>query len=270
MRCVCDEIFDVARPTELTVRARKCANCGGRIEPGESQCAYCASELTEPDLTSTLCPSCFKRIESSAKHCQACGVSIAPQGLTAIPDGRTCPRCKGGLLLRSLGLSSVIECEGCAGLWVKRDDFESICKRAQERPDIVLEDKAADVPVKSTEPERKVFYIDCPTCGQQMARKMFRYKNLPSHVIIDFCREHGVWFDLEELERIVAFIRSRVDVQVPFDVAGALGSRRPAYHGGGQRSGAGGDWDLAEGLATLFVLDSLGGVLGGIVGSLFD
>ncbi len=267
VRCVCESIFVVKHSKELTVQARKCTNCGGRVEPGQTQCAYCGSALSEAESKSTLCPSCFKRIESDANHCPSCGIEIAPQALTAIPDGGVCPRCKGTLMLRSLGMSSVIECTDCAGLWVKREDFESICKRAQDRPEVVLEDRTVDVPVRASEPERRVFYINCPGCGEQMVRKMFRYKDLPSRVIIDYCRLHGVWFDREELEAIVAFVRSRADVERPFDVGDALGARRLPPHTPVLGRSRGGEWDT---VAAFLIADSLGDVLGGILGGLFD
>jgi len=280
VRCVCDGVFAVKRAKELTVQARKCANCGGRIEPGQTQCAYCQAELSAADASSTLCPSCFKRMAQDAKHCPSCGIPIAPQALTAIPDGRRCPRCEGELLMRSLGESSVIECAACQGLWVKREDFEAFCRRAQERPDVVLEADAAAGPVRSSEPERKVFYVDCPTCGAQMVRRMFRYKDRPSHVIIDFCRDHGVWFDRAELERIVAFVRSRADVERPFDVADSLGLRRPpstvplgtagtlgAISAGALGGRGHGGWNT---VGAFLLADVLGEVLGGLLGGLFD
>jgi Zn-finger nucleic acid-binding protein len=271
VRCVCNVVLTVRRPKELTVRARKCSNCGGRVEPGEEACGYCASELLVPDLSSTLCPRCFKRIEVDARHCAACGVAIAPQGLTPIPDGTVCPRCQGGLRIRSLGEASVIECTACEGLWVERDDFARICQRAQERPEINLAGAAPKLPVKAYEPERKVRYIPCPTCGELMMRKMFRYRQMPSRVVIDYCREHGVWLDKDELERIVSFVRQRVDVDQPFDVGDALGTSRRA---GPRPSPTTGTFDVGDGfvgdLGTILVLDALGDVLGSVLGSIFD
>jgi Zn-finger nucleic acid-binding protein len=270
VRCVCDELLTVKDPKTLTVRARKCSNCGGRVEPEGEKCSYCASELLEPDLASTLCPGCFRRIEDDSNHCKACGIAIAPQGLTALPDGSVCPRCKGELRIRSLGPASVVECAGCEGLWVKRDEFDAICKRAQERPEVALEMRATDLQVRSAEPERKVFYIPCPTCGETMQRKMFRYKNLASRVVIDFCREHGVWFDKDELEGIVAFIRSRGDAEVPYDPDVARRRRRPGTTAPYLAAGIGSRSSDLDVLGSFLVLDGLGHVLGGLIESLFD
>ena len=266
VRCVCEVLIAVKRPKELSVRARKCSNCGGRVEPGEQACAYCGSELIEAELTSTLCPSCFHRIEEDANHCKACGVAIAPQALTALPGGNVCPRCGGELAVRSLERSSVVECTQCQGLWVKRGDFEGICKRAQETPNVTFESGPGTEPVRLAEPERRVFYIPCPTCRQQMLRKMFRYKSLPSRVVIDYCREHGIWFDRGELEAIVSFIRTKADVELPFSAGESLEGRRrrppstiPIEHGG-----------FDNVIGAFLVADVLGDVIGGVLGGLFD
>jgi len=271
VRCVCEVLITVSSPKDLRVRAKRCTNCGGRVEEGEASCGYCGSKLNEPDLTSTLCPSCFHRVEDDANHCKACGVEIAPQALTALPDDRACPRCKAELAVRSLGEASVIECTQCQSLWVKRVDFERICKRAQETADIALEQDPSTLPIRSAEPERKVFYIACPTCGQQMLRKMFRYKDLPSRVVIDYCREHGVWFDRGELESIVSFVRSKANLDLPYSMDDSLGrkgrrSRGPSTIPIEHTSGVDG-WDV---LGTFLVADALGDVVGGILGGLFD
>ena len=45
----------------------------------------------------------------------------------------------------------------------------------------------------------------CPECGKLMNRKNF---SGCSGVVLDWCREHGSWFDRNELQQIVAFIRN--------------------------------------------------------------
>jgi Zn-finger nucleic acid-binding protein len=47
-------------------------------------------------------------------------------------------------------------------------------------------------------------YRPCPKCGELMNR--FNFANC-SGVILDACKPHGVWFDADELRRIVSFIR---------------------------------------------------------------
>jgi len=269
VRCVCDHVVKVKLPRQLSVAIQKCKNCGGAVEPGHADCPYCGSELSKLDLAkNTLCPECFTRLEDDAQHCKSCGIAIQPQALTPIPHGAFCPRCKGDLQIRSLADTSVIECSNCSGIWVRREHFEVICRSAQNRPDIKLTEKLQ--PVSAAEPERRVQYIPCLTCTELMLRKMFRYKGQASYVIIDYCRLHGVWLDNEELERIVQFIRKRVDVELPFDVREALSGRQEAP-AASMLMPSGSDWTSEMGgWGSLLVLGALGDILGASLGELFD
>ncbi len=48
-------------------------------------------------------------------------------------------------------------------------------------------------------------YIPCPECGKLMNRRHFAGC---SGIIVDWCKDHGTWFDREELKRVVEFIRA--------------------------------------------------------------
>ena len=48
-------------------------------------------------------------------------------------------------------------------------------------------------------------YRPCVVCGQLMHRRNYAKS---SGVLIDECREHGAWFDLDELAAILAWIRA--------------------------------------------------------------
>jgi Zn-finger nucleic acid-binding protein len=45
-------------------------------------------------------------------------------------------------------------------------------------------------------------YIPCPECGKLMNHKNFS----GSGIVLDWCRDHGSWFDRNELQQIVRFI----------------------------------------------------------------
>jgi Zn-finger nucleic acid-binding protein len=48
-------------------------------------------------------------------------------------------------------------------------------------------------------------YVPCPLCRQLMNRVNFAGC---SGVVIDWCKEHGTWFDHSELRRVVEFIQA--------------------------------------------------------------
>ncbi len=52
-------------------------------------------------------------------------------------------------------------------------------------------------------PDPQRAYIPCPECRKLMNRKNFS----GSGIVLDWCRDHGSWFDRGELHRIVQFIR---------------------------------------------------------------
>lgn len=206
VRCMCDTVVTVPARAPLPVSALSCTYCGGAVGPDDEACPYCNAKLDEKDrVETTLCPHCFTRIPDRANHCYGCGVEIRPQALTPIPAGKSCPRCKGKLQIRSLELSDVIECADCKGVWIRADVFDAICRDAERRLESSLltlrsgEGRAA--------PESKVEYIPCLKCGQLMNRRQYRHNNRASGVVVDICRDHGVWLDHEELEQVVAFIR---------------------------------------------------------------
>ena len=265
MRCPCGELFRVEQARALRARALICHNCGGPVGSADEDCPYCGAGIAKAERSSLLCPKCFERMDPAAKHCPACGVGIHPQALTALPERTACPRCEQPLSVRSLGETSVVECTACQGLWVSRGDFEVLCRRARAEAEALPDPRAAEEPIRAAEPERKVVYIPCPTCGQRMNRRMFRYRELPSRVVLDLCREHGVWFDREELRRVLAFVRSHANQDLPRPPAGSLEPRRRAPAGGAPFTMG------ADGLFQTLILDEvIGDLLGGVLGALFD
>lgn len=205
VRCVCDERFEVSWRRPFSVAPLECGRCAAPIESTDQECGHCGAALSERDRRlAALCPSCFSRIESDSRHCRACGVGIQPQALPPIPDGRSCPRCSGGLRIRMLEQGSVIECEDCEGLWIENRTFLRICKEARASAAPRSEPRlASPAPASSEEAMR---YIPCLSCGELMFRRQFTDGGRPSRVVVDRCRDHGTWLDRDELERVLSFL----------------------------------------------------------------
>lgn len=198
IRCLCGEAFPVVHHEPHEARAIRCSSCGGTLEGAARRCGFCQSEFTivERRLDS-VCPSCFARLASDAKFCMECGVAIAPQALVPAPAQAECPRCQGELQSRDLGATSLVECTSCAGLWCPPDTFRSICKEAGQGASALRKEVGF-------EPVRHPFrYLKCPTCQDMMVPRNF---GRSSGIMIDVCRDHGVWLDDTELERIVTFV----------------------------------------------------------------
>ena len=80
--------------------------------------------------------------------------------------------------------------------------FEELCSNRDEQSAVLAFKPSADrLPAEAS----KVSYVPCPICSDLMNRSNFARA---SGVIIDTCRNHGVWFDADELPRIVSFIQN--------------------------------------------------------------
>ena len=136
-----------------------------------------------------------------SKHCQHCGATASREDDVVAP-GRRCPRCRSELQVVFIGDAKVLECATCSGLWLNTATFESICA-SREQQSVVL-GNATLIGNNQVASEESVRYVPCPECSQLMNRANFARC---SGVIIDLCRNHGIWFDHDELGRIIEFIR---------------------------------------------------------------
>lgn len=136
-----------------------------------------------------------------SKHCPRCGAAAAVAEVKG-SDTRKCPRCRIEMSFVELGSTAMCECEQCLGLWLDVTTFEKLCAN-REQQSVVL-GAASVAPTDSVHETNKVRYVPCPDCAQLMNRINFARC---SGVIVDTCKGHGLWFDRDELSRIVEFIR---------------------------------------------------------------
>ena len=174
-----------------------CPMCGASISTKSPQCRYC-----EAQLATVACPECFAMMFLGSKHCPHCGAAAAREA-EVVSAGRNCPRCETEMGIAKVGDTKVLECASCLGLWLTTSAFQKIC--ADREQDVAILGSASLATVDRSVPETKVSYIPCPECSQLMNRANFARC---SGVIIDLCKQHGTWFDRDELSRIVSFIRA--------------------------------------------------------------
>jgi Zn-finger nucleic acid-binding protein len=97
----------------------------------------------------------------------------------------------------------VHECSACHGRFVDNASLRRLEEQAAP-PASVAASPPGRVP-KGARSSSPVVYIRCPACAEVMNRVQFgRY----SGIVVDVCREHGTFFDAEELERARTFIES--------------------------------------------------------------
>lgn len=102
-----------------------------------------------------------------------------------------------------VGKSNFWECASCEGTWVDPATLQQICNEKEQQAAVL------GMPTNPPDPilhlETNFRYLPCPVCKQLMNRVNFARC---SGVIINVCKNHGTWFDKDELRRIVEFIRS--------------------------------------------------------------
>jgi Zn-finger nucleic acid-binding protein len=180
----------------MKVEALNCPNCGAGVESDRSQCQFCKTRLK-----TVACPKCFGLMFVGSKFCGHCGAIAAPVEVSLDEESANCPRCASGLEKLQIGETQLHGCGKCDGLWIASSTFEDICSDAESRAAVLgFFDKRERRPQTFT----KVNYVPCPECGQLMNRSNFARA---SGVIVDICKQHGVWFDADELPAIVEFIQ---------------------------------------------------------------
>ncbi|HEX9010947.1 MAG TPA: zf-TFIIB domain-containing protein [Holophagaceae bacterium] len=182
----------------MEARAIRCSSCGASVPADAPQCPYCQAQLA-----TVACPACFALVPLSASHCPACGAAIRARE-AGTPDGAPCPACTKPLGRAQVGELAVQECLACGGLWLEREAFEGLAA-SREGQGAVLGALPGQAPkAGSAEGLAAVQYRPCPRCAQRMNRVNYAKR---SGVVLDVCKDHGLWFDRDELRRVLVFIQ---------------------------------------------------------------
>ena len=208
-RCSCGGTVGV--PTGLAEDAAVvvCSACGGPRHGAAPSCAYCGADFTLRELDlDAVCPRCLARVSRRGRFCHHCALPLtAPR--EAVPTDYPCPACPAGedgrrnLVSRRVGEGDplhLFECPSCAGVWLDREVFAVLVERARQR-------RPGLPPAREEGPggvEREWRYRPCPVCSALMNRRNYGRR---SGVVLDVCAGHGVWFDPEELARVLEWVR---------------------------------------------------------------
>lgn len=188
-----DPFADASPAPSHEAETLNCPGCGAPVAFESRTCRHCQAELA-----TVRCPSCFALERTGRKHCSHCAELLGLEGFEG-PYGAKCPRCVDpDLVAVQVGGHRVGECMRCTGLFVEHAVLEEITRRTEQTAGLRLR----PLPATPSEPE-KTAYLSCPTCRAHMHRRGFADH---AGVIIDYCKEHGVWFDRDELARVLEFV----------------------------------------------------------------
>ena len=193
--------YGMKKPGRSTISAFNCPNCGAAASGDSTRCPYCLSALAVK-----ICAACYGAVSVTMKHCPHCGAEMTNTGGVPAPELR-CPRCACPLEARAVGAHTLHACGRCGGMWVDRISFQDICSREEEQEAVLgyaPPEPVVTEGIEGVKGGKPRVYIPCPVCGKLMNHKNFATS---SGVVLDWCRDHGSWFDRQELHRIVSFIR---------------------------------------------------------------
>lgn len=205
LRCCCGQIIvkPESEPRYHAARAFHCSACGGALEQGRRDCAYCgvAIDMTDTRLTA-YCSSCLGMSKEGARFCSECGKPLAAAVDAPEEADEQCPRCQVAMRRRTVGSHRPLECPMCCGLFVDAPDLEQMVRDQEER--VAKESAGAgDRPERASLAGEPVTYLKCPVCSAIMNRVNY---GRVSGVIIDWCGDHGYWLDAGELEKIARWV----------------------------------------------------------------
>ncbi len=226
-RCACGHVVAVQQPQGHDAEVVRCSSCGAPRADNSDRCAYCGAAFTLHELDlNTVCPHCFARVSDGARFCHHCGTGLVPELDAGENTKLLCPACQDGHQLASRRLGeeqvTVLECGRCAGFWTGHEAFRELVERAKSEalPAGTIPETPRDEAAKfalpaalatQTGPQRGSFYRPCVVCGRLTNRVNYGHA---SGVIVDICRDHGIWFDADELARVLAWLRAGGDRQV--------------------------------------------------------
>jgi Zn-finger nucleic acid-binding protein len=182
--------------------ALQCPNCGAASDEQATRCQYCQAPLAMIG-----CPNCFRRLFAGANYCSHCGTraEVRERERLGKPEGVVCPSCHKLMGAARVGTLSLDECTACSGVWVSARLFEQLCADREAQSAIVHGGALRGQTAAAPGVELRVRYRPCPRCRKLMNRVNFASG---AKVVLDICREHGTFFDRDELHRVVTFIQA--------------------------------------------------------------
>lgn len=161
-----------------------CSNCSAPLPPNSIQCDYCG---TRNDID-------LKGIHYFTTH--------------EIESVRICPRCSIRLTtidLKVNGKFLIERCDQCLGLFFDPGELEALLEATVSNVFTINRSQLDDINTTKRTSDYGAVYIKCPVCSKIMNRVNFGTK---SGVIVDRCKDHGVWLDGGELRHLFEWMKA--------------------------------------------------------------
>ena len=161
------------------------------------------------------CENCSAPLSASSITCDYCGSrnDVDLRGIHRYtvhePDSsRSCPRCD--ITLRTINIKTegkcyIEQCMECMGLFFDPGELEALIKASVSNVFHIDHHRIDNLNKTRRHTEYGMGYIKCPVCGTLMNRVNFGAR---SGVIVDRCRDHGIWLDGGELRHLLEWVKA--------------------------------------------------------------
>lgn len=161
-----------------------CTNCSAPLPPNTVRCEYCGSR-NDVDLQGV---HYYTTHESDS--------------------ARVCPVCTVHLKTINLGIDGKFfmeRCENCLGLFFDPGELEALLENSVKNVFVINRSRLDLCTLSEKQNGRSATYVKCPACSKIMNRVNFGAR---SGVVIDRCKEHGVWLDAGELRQLCEWMKA--------------------------------------------------------------
>lgn len=161
------------------------------------------------------CSNCSAPLPLNSVTCDYCG-SRNNVDLTAVnyytthgsDTERICPVCNIPLKTIDLGIKGTFfieRCEACLGLFFDPGELEALLEHSVKNVFEINRGRLARFDLRGLTKSRVATYVKCPVCAKIMNRVNFGAR---SGVVIDRCKDHGVWLDAGELRQLSEWMKA--------------------------------------------------------------
>jgi Zn-finger nucleic acid-binding protein len=161
------------------------------------------------------CSNCSAPLPSNSIICEYCKTrndtdlnEIHRYTTSRIDSARICPRCDIRLKTIDLRINDTFlieRCDKCLGLFFDPGELEALLESTVSNVFDINRHKLDDINNHMAPSAVSAAYIKCPVCSKLMNRINFGTK---SGVIVDRCRDHGVWLDGGELRHLFEWMKA--------------------------------------------------------------
>lgn len=161
------------------------------------------------------CVSCSAPLPAYADICVYCGGKhdtdfhgVHRYTVSRPVSERICPHCDISLQTINLEFESkffIERCKQCMGIFFDPGELQALLEKSVTNVFEVDFQRLTSVNQQLYKKNKSIRYLKCPVCSGHMRRTNFANR---SGVIIDSCREHGVWLDGGELNQLMEWKKS--------------------------------------------------------------